>query len=53
MSTLECEQKAKEVHATLLDTETEKIKMTQADVETERQNVSVAVAVLEIATTYN
>jgi len=38
---------------TLLDIETEKLKKEQADLETEFQKVSVAVAVLDIATTTN
>jgi hypothetical protein len=50
-ATLECGQKAKEDHATPLDTETEKLRKAQADIETERQMASVAVAVLDIATT--
>jgi len=39
--------------ATLLDIETEKLKKEKADLETEFQQVSVAVAVLDIATTTN
>jgi hypothetical protein len=53
LGTLECGQKAKEDHATLLHTETEKIRKAQPDLKTERQRVSVAVAVLDIATTFN
>jgi hypothetical protein len=53
LAKLECGQKAKEDHATLLDTDNEKIKKTQADLKTERQKVSVAVAVLDIATITN
>jgi hypothetical protein len=53
LATLQCGHKAKEDHATFLVTETEKIKTAQADLKTERQKVSVAVAVLDIATTTN
>ena len=49
--TLECEQKAKKDLAASLDMETEKLRKAQADLETERRKVSVAVAVLNIATT--
>jgi hypothetical protein len=51
LATLECEQKAKEALATLLDIDTGKLKKAQADLETECQKVSVAVAVLDIVTT--
>jgi hypothetical protein len=51
LTTLECGQKAKEDHATLLDTETKKINNVQADLKTERQKASVAVAVLDNETT--
>jgi hypothetical protein len=51
LATLECEQNAKKDLATLLDIETEKLKKAQADLQTERQKVSVAVAVLDVATT--
>ena len=53
LATLECEQKAKKDLATLLNIETEKLGKAQADLETERQKVSVAVAVLNVATTTN
>ena len=49
----ECKLKVKKVLSTLLDIETEKLKEGRADLETERQKVSVAVAVLDIATTTN
>ena len=51
LATLECEQKAKKVLATLLDIETEQLRKAQVDLETEHQKVSAAVAVLDIATT--
>jgi hypothetical protein len=51
LSILECEQKVKKHLAALMDIETEKLKKAQAGLETERQKVSVAVAVLDIATT--
>lgn len=50
LATLECEQKAKKDLATLLDLETEKLRMTQAELETERQKVSIAAEVLNIPT---
>jgi len=53
MATLECGQKAKKDLATLRDIETEKLRKAEADLETEHQKVSVAVAVLDIATTAN
>jgi hypothetical protein len=48
---LECGQKAKKDLATFLGIGTEKLRKAQADLQTERQKVSVAVAVLDIATT--
>jgi len=51
LTTLKCEQKAKKDLATFLDIVTEKLRKTQADLENERQEISVAVAVLNIATT--
>jgi len=48
--TLECERRANKDLATLLDI-TKKLRMVQADLKTERQKVSVAVVVLNIATT--
>jgi hypothetical protein len=51
LATLECEQKAKKDLATLLDIETEQLRKAQADLEAERRKVSVAVVVLNIATT--
>jgi len=51
LAILECEQKAKEYLATLLDIETEQLRKAKADLETECQKASVAVAVLDIANT--
>ena len=48
---LECEQKTKKDLATLLDIETEKLRKAQADLGTEHQKISVAVVVLNTATT--
>ena len=51
LTTPKYEQKAQKDLATLLDIVTEKLRKTQADLEIERQEISVAVAVLNIATT--
>ena len=49
----EVRREGKNNPATLLDIETEKLKKEQADLDTEFQKISVAVAVLDIATTTN
>jgi len=51
LAKLKCERKSKKDLATLLVTETEKLRKAQADLETEHQKVSVGVTVLDIVTT--